>query len=118
MAAKVTTNLGGSSVTPSAPATGFYRVRKSWADAKSQNGAFKSLDNARKCAASNLGYYVFDANGKVVNEIGISSTKTIDELAKEVIKGVWGSGADRKARLTAAGYDYAKVQKRVNKLLK
>ena len=67
LAAKVTANLGGSSVTPSPSTTGFYRVRKSWADAKSQKGAFKSLDNAKKCAASNPGYYVFDANGKVVN---------------------------------------------------
>nr|DAZ51948.1 MAG TPA: N-acetylmuramoyl-L-alanine amidase [Caudoviricetes sp.] len=67
LAAKVTANLGGSSVTPSPSATGLYRVRKSWADVKSQKGAFKSLDNAKKCAASNPGYYVFDANGKVVN---------------------------------------------------
>ncbi|EJA5902349.1 TPA: N-acetylmuramoyl-L-alanine amidase [Clostridioides difficile] len=48
----------------------------------------------------------------------ISGTKTVDELAKEVIKGLWGNGADRKAKLTAAGYDYAKVQNRVNELLK
>lgn len=47
-----------------------------------------------------------------------SGTKTVDELAKEVIKGLWGNGANRKAKLTAAGYDYAKVQKRVNDLLK
>ena len=76
------------------------------------------MDKAKKCAASNPGYYVFDVDGNVVNEIGISSTKTVDELVKEVIKGVWGSGADRKARLTAAGHDYAKVQKRINELLK
>ena len=44
--------------------------------------------------------------------------ETVDELAKEVIKGLWGNGADRKAKLTAAGYDYSKVQKRVNELLK
>lgn len=118
LAAKVTANLDGSSVTPHAATTGLYLVRKSWADAKSQKGAFKSLDNAKKCAASNPGYYVFDVDGNVVNEIGISSTKTVDELVKEVIKGVWGSGADRKARLTAAGHDYAKVQKRINELLK
>lgn len=48
----------------------------------------------------------------------ISGTKTVDELAKEAIKGLWGNGADRKAKLTAAGYDYAKVQNRVNELLK
>lgn len=43
--------------------------------------------------------------------------KTVDEVAREVIKGLWGKGADRKKRLTAAGYDYAAVQKRVNELL-
>lgn len=44
--------------------------------------------------------------------------KTIDELAREVINGKWGNGAERKRRLTAAGYDYAAIQKRVNELLK
>lgn len=44
--------------------------------------------------------------------------KTIDELAREVINGDWGNGEERKQRLTAAGYDYAAVQKRVNELLK
>lgn len=43
--------------------------------------------------------------------------KTIDELALEVIDGKWGNGAERKQRLTAAGYDYAAVQKRVNEML-
>ena len=47
-----------------------------------------------------------------------STKKTVDELAKEVIAGKWGSGTDRKKRLNAAGYDYAAVQKRVNELLK
>lgn len=44
--------------------------------------------------------------------------KTVDELACEVIRGLWGNGADRRNRLTAAGYDYDAVQKRVNELLK
>ena len=42
--------------------------------------------------------------------------KTVDELAKEVLAGLWGNGEDRKRRLTAAGYDYATVQARVNEL--
>ena len=46
----------------------WYRVRKSWADAKSQKGAYKILDNAKKCADKNPGYKVFDADGKVVYE--------------------------------------------------
>lgn len=43
--------------------------------------------------------------------------KSVDEIAKEVIRGDWGNGAERKEKLTAAGYDYAAVQKKVNKLL-
>lgn len=41
----------------------WYRVRKTWADAKSQKGAFKVLENAKKCADENPGYSVFDVNG-------------------------------------------------------
>ena len=44
--------------------------------------------------------------------------KTVDELAQEVIAGKWGNGSERKRRLTAAGYDAAAVQQRVNNLLK
>lgn len=44
-------------------------------------------------------------------------TKTIDQLANEVLQGKWGNGADRKQRLTEAGYVYADVQKRVNELV-
>ncbi len=43
--------------------------------------------------------------------------KTVDELAKEVIAGKWGDNDDRKKRLTNAGYDYDKVQNKVNELL-
>ena len=42
-----------------------YRVRKTWDDAKSQTGAFKSLDNAKKSCAT--GYSVFDEDGDVVH---------------------------------------------------
>lgn len=41
----------------------WYRVRKAWADAASQKGAFKVLDNAKACADANPGYSVFDADG-------------------------------------------------------
>lgn len=46
----------------------WYRVRKSWSDSKTQKGAYKILDNAKKCADQNPGYKVFDADGKVVYE--------------------------------------------------
>ena len=41
----------------------WYRVRKSWADSKSQKGAYKILENAKKCADENPGYSVFDSEG-------------------------------------------------------
>lgn len=43
--------------------------------------------------------------------------KDVNELAKEVIAGKWGNGSDRKKRLTAAGYNYEAIQKKVNQLL-
>ena len=39
------------------------------------------------------------------------------EIAKEVLAGKWGNGETRKKRLKAAGYDYAAIQKIVNKLV-
>lgn len=42
--------------------------------------------------------------------------KSVEEIAKEVWQGKWGNGADRKARLIAAGYDYSEVQKAVDAL--
>ena len=44
-------------------------------------------------------------------------SKSIDELANEVINGLWGNGEERYERLTNAGYDYDAVQKRVNEIL-
>jgi hypothetical protein len=41
-----------------------------------------------------------------------------DKIAKEVIRGNWGNGQERKDRLAAAGYDYNSVQSRVNQLLR
>ena len=49
---------------------------------------------------------------------GNSALKPIDEIAREVIRGDWGNGDERKQRLTAAGYDYGKVQARVDELLR
>lgn len=50
--------------------------------------------------------------------LSYTTGKTTDELAREVIAGMWGNGAERRKRLTAAGYDPDKVQKQVNALLK
>ena len=48
----------------------------------------------------------------------VTADKSVQELAQEVLADKWGTGADRKARLTAAGYDYTAVQNAVNEILK
>lgn len=66
--------------------------------------------------------YDYDAVQKEVNaQLSGKATvpkKSVTEIAKEVIAGKWGNGEDRKKKLTAAGYDYDAVQKKVNELLK
>ncbi len=57
---------GGTSKPAPAETEAWYRVRKSWADASSQKGAFKSLENAKKCADEHPGHSVFDESGKAV----------------------------------------------------
>ena len=64
-------------------------------------------------------------NGRYIRGYGVPKydaepvdqpTKTITQIAREVLKGKWGNGSARKANLTAAGYDYNVVQKEVNRL--
>ena len=43
--------------------------------------------------------------------------KSVDEVAQEVLQGVWGNGEERFNNLTNAGYDAQTVQNRVNSLL-
>ena len=117
LAAKVTAALGTGASADKA-ASQLYRVRKSWADSKSQKGAFSVLANAKQCADSNKGYSVFDGNGKKVYPADAPDTKkSVDAIAHEVIRGDWGNGYERKQKLTAAGYDDSAVQKKVNELL-
>lgn len=44
-------------------------------------------------------------------------TKSISDLALEVIRGLWGNGAERVKRLSQAGYDAISIQKQVNEVL-
>lgn len=77
--------------------------------------------DARRTALTNAGYD-YDAVQAAVNKLvkgeTVTPAKSVDEVAKEVINGKWGNGNDRKNRLIAAGYDYDKVQDKVNALLK
>ena len=142
LASKVTIKLGGNT---SASTGTLYRVqtgafsKKANADAmekklkakgfdtymvqsgglyKVQVGAYSVRANAeammKKVKTAGFDAFITTTSGSAVSS---SNSKSIDTLAKEVIRGDWGNGAERKQKLTAAGYDYAAVQKRVNELL-
>lgn len=64
------------------------------------------------------GCIVNPAIGKVVAPTPTpSAKKSVDEVAKEVIRGEWGNGDERYNRLTNSGYNYNEVQAKVNELL-
>lgn len=44
--------------------------------------------------------------------------KPVQAVAREVVKGMWGNGAQRKKALEDAGYDYDEVRQAVNALIK
>lgn len=54
-------------------------------------------------------------DGAIIQE---KTTKNIDYIVDEVIRGLWGNGAERKRRLKQAGYDPILVQKAVNATLR
>ena len=115
IASEVNKRLGSTNIKPEPekPSGGLYRV---------QTGAFKVKANAdamlakvkanAKAALKKLQAAGFSAF--ITTEEGTG--KSVDELAREVLQGKWGNGAERKKQLEAAGYDYAAVQKKVNQL--
>lgn len=141
IASEVNKRLGSTNIKPAPekPSGGLYRVQtgafksKTNADAmlakvkakgfdtymvkvgdlyKIQVGAFKVKANAeammKKLQAAGFSAFITTEEG---------TGKSVDELAREVLQGKWGNGAERKKRLEAAGYDYAAVQKKVNQLV-
>lgn len=75
----------------------------------------------RKNALQNAGYN-YNAVQAKVNELLNGRTtstpsKSVTEIAKEVINGQWGNGDARKSALEKAGYSYSEVQAKVNALL-
>ena len=76
-------------------------------------------NNGRWGCGSNYSFKGFIYNPAVKDEPtpAPKPSKSVDELAKEVIRGDWGNGQERKDRLTAAGYNYSAVQARVNEML-
>ena len=57
------------------------------------------------------------SGGSAPSQPAKPAQKTVEQIAREVIAGKWGNGADRAKRLTAAGYDAQAVQNKVNQLL-
>lgn len=66
-AVKAKMSSGSSTTTseehPAKLTSGYYRVRKTWADSKTQIGSYRVLANAKAKADENPGYYVFDPDG-------------------------------------------------------
>ena len=93
---------------------------------KGKNVVWHRMYAATSCPGdyllSKMDYIIEKANeiNGQVNNSNIETTaprKTNEEIANEVINGKWGNGADRKNKLTTAGYDYNEVQEKVNQLL-
>lgn len=81
--------------------------------------------DTRKQKLKTAGYDYNAVQAKVNEMCGVKTkptaakpTKTISQLADEVIAGKWGNGQDRINRLKKAGYDPAAVQNKVNQKLK
>ena len=91
-----------------------YEVAQEVLQGKWGNGA------ERKKRLTQAGYD-YNAVQSAVNQIVKGNTtptkKSNEEIAREVIQGKWGNGADRKKKLTEAGYDYKTIQNLVNKML-
>ena len=92
LAAKVTAALGSTPMeadpAPEPAKEELYRVRKTWADAKSQKGAYKILANAKACADKNPGYSVFDTDGNSVYTSGEGTTGITGNTAFKVLVSV------------------------------
>lgn len=76
---------------------------------------------ARKEALEKAGYdyqEVQDAVNALVNGSTPTPSKSVQDVAKEVINGQWGNNPDRQKKLEAAGYNYQEIQNAVNAILK
>lgn len=55
---------------------------------------------------------------KIIDRKIFGVSKTVAEIAAEVLDGKWRNGEERKKRLEAAGYSYEEIQEEVNRLSK
>lgn len=98
-------------------ATGKYTGKGIFTISEVENGWGKLKSGAGWIYLENPNYCT--VQGKVTTSTNTTLVKkSVDEIAKEVISGKWGNGDARKKALSAAGYDYNAIQKKVNELLK
>lgn len=62
--------------------SGYYRVRKTWKDSKSQIGAYRILKNAKAAADKNPGTYVFSNDGVAIYPEKAAETYRIHTVVK------------------------------------
>lgn len=86
-------------------------------DVQSQNqGLIRTRVTVERFKVANvLGAFRYKAFWKEPTKA--QTKKNNEEIAHEVILGKWGNGAERKKRLTAAGFDYNTIQAIVNRML-
>ena len=101
-------------------AAGFSDVHISVVDGKLyrvQIGGYATKTEAEaqlaKVKKAGFSCFVTTLSGKTET----TEKKSVERIAQEVVWGLWGNGAERKTKLTAAGYDYNEVQSVVNKLM-
>jgi hypothetical protein len=90
------------------------QVAKEVIQGKWGNGA------TRKNKLTQVGYDYNKVQAEVEKLLKGNSTpkkKPSEEIAREVLAGKWGNGAERKKKLEAAGYSYSVIQKLVNKMM-
>lgn len=94
-----------------------YSIEGNTSEKGSQDngGAVLRKHRTGKCIVAYARPRYSNAQGTLTN---ITNHKTNEEIAAEVIAGKWGTGNDRRQRLSNAGYNYQEIQKLVNQILK
>lgn len=108
---------GAGELTVAVRRTGGWGYGHIWLDVKGkanyeQNGA-KALKTTKNTRPLNQAQQLLNLDQWLKPE----PKKSNNDIAKEVIAGKWGNGAERKRRLQAAGYNYSVIQGIVNKLV-
>lgn len=89
----------------------YVYVKDSYSNSKLRNGFISYEENMRNDVLRVW-------SGKLPKaEPAPTPTKSLDEIAREVIDGKWGNGDARVDALRAAGYDPSEVQNKVNEII-